>query len=112
MTEVEKVKRRNSLCGILALIFSTLLNLIHFPLFVVAFIEQIQTGWGYGTDLEMGVLFWWLAEYVMIIPLLTSAGLFVASMVKRDYKAKIVINAALLALCVFQIVISNLFFIY
>lgn len=112
MTDVEEVKRKNSFCGILALIFSTLLNLVHFPLFVLVLIEQINTGWGYGTNLEMGVLFWWIAEYIMVVPLLVSAGLFVASMVKRDYKVKIAINAVLLVLCVLQIVLTNVFFIY
>lgn len=111
MTE-QMSKRVNSVCSIVSLIVAGLINLVHFPLFVIASAEQIQTGWGYGTNFEMGVLYWWIAEFLMIIPLLVTAALFVVSLVKRDYRTKILFNAVLFVLFVLQVVVTNIFFIY
>lgn len=111
-TEKSANRRNNNILGIVAVIILSAINLLHFPLFFLALAEQVQTGWGYGTNLELGVLFWWLAEIVLSVPFILACVFTALSFIQRDLKGKVVANTSLICMFVLQIVFSNLFFIF
>lgn len=43
-TEKSANRRNNNILGIVAVIILSAINLLHFPLFFLAFAEQVQTG--------------------------------------------------------------------
>lgn len=49
-------RRKNNVFGIVALITLSFCFFANLSLFIPMFVEQIKTGFGYGTDIEMGSL--------------------------------------------------------
>lgn len=99
--------------GTNALLVTAPLFIFHFLVsFLPMFAEQIQTGWGYGTDIEMGALILWLLQGLSLIPIALAAVFFVLAIVNKDKRWKTVLSGALLAGTVLSIALSNLFVFY
>ena len=87
-------------------------NLAHLSFTLTICAEQIKTGWGYGTNWEMGALAPWLVEFLSVPVILASIVYFVMHLWKKGEKAIFMITAVLLSLEIIQIVILNLFLFY
>ena len=103
-----KMKKIN-VCGVVAVPVLALGNVLHLPFSIWLFSEQAQTGFGFGTNIEMGALFVWLAEFLCIPFVLAGLTLFVISIVQQARAPLIVTNAVLLSLLLLQISLTNLF---
>ena len=74
--------------------------------------EQIKTGWGYGTNWEMGALLPWFVE-LLSVPLILAGIVFLTmNLWKRSEKVIFVLCAIFLACEVLQIILMNLFLFY
>ena len=72
-------------------------------------VEQIKTGWGYGTDMEMLALLPWMTELLSAPVLLAGVVYGILSIFFRHEKRLMVTNALLFALAAAQIGLTNLF---
>ena len=94
-------------CQLLALA-----NLAHalFTWFICA--EQIETGWGFGTNWEMGVLLPWMVEFLSAPVVIAGIVFLVLSIWKKSEKVIFVLTAVFFILELLQILILNLFIYY
>ena len=72
-------------------------------------LEQIKTGWGGGTNIEMGTTAMWLIQAITLIPWLASFVLIIVSVLHNDLKSKIITNIVLISLTILFIVLADLF---
>ena len=71
--------------------------------------EQIKTGFGFGTNMEIGVLYPWITE-ILCSPVLISAIVYlIISIFKRPNKSLLISNIALFSTILLQYIITNLF---
>ena len=70
--------------GIVSLVLAVWGNLGHLLFTVWVSAEQLKTGWGYGTDMEMAVLMPWLVE-VLCIPAFIIGAAFLVQLLKNRY---------------------------
>lgn len=101
--------KKINICGIVAIPLLSLGNLIHLPFFLWLLSEQTETGYGYGTNIEMGALFVWIAEFLCMPLLIAGTVLFVLTLVKKASTPFIAVNATLLSTLVLQMVLTNAF---
>lgn len=74
--------------------------------------EQIKTGWGYGTNWEMGALLPWFVE-LLTVPIILAGIVFLAmNLWKKSEKAIFILCVIFLACEVLQIILMNLFLFY
>lgn len=74
--------------------------------------EQIETGWGYGTNIELGVLFPWITE-ILWAPVLIAGVIYLILAISRHPRKKLLTaNIILLALLALQYAATNLFIWY
>ena len=97
-------------------IFGTVVSmLLAFSNFVHAFFtwgicaEQIKTGWGFGTNWEMGVLWPWLVEILSVPIIFAGITFLIINIWKKSEKTVFVLCTVLLILQVLQIILLNLF---
>ena len=102
------------LCGLI------IANLVNLPWFVLLLIEQIQTGWGYTTDMEMMVLLPLGVEF-LCLPVLFVALIYVVlcyiPKIKQNYlnnartdnHKMFKANVSLFIMLILQIVCTNVF---
>lgn len=95
--------------GIIVIYLLSIGNLLHLFWTIWLTIEQIKTGWLYGTNLELGVLFPWLVELLCSPLLIAGIVYFVLHMLKPSNKNICIANIALFSLLVLQFFITNLF---
>lgn len=74
--------------------------------------EQIKTGWGGGTGIEMMALALWLLEALCVPVLMLGLLYLVLSLTGWQKRGMLIINIALFAALVIQIVLTNLFLFY
>ena len=74
--------------------------------------EQIETGWGYGTNMEMAVLYPWFCELLSIPVILAGIVFLVMSIWKKSEKWLFVLCAALFICEFLQIAVTNLFIFF
>lgn len=99
--------------GTNALLLAAPLLIFHFLVsFLPMFSEQIKTGWGYGTNIEMGALILWLLQGISLVPIALAAVFIVLAIVNKDHHWKIVLSGAFLAGTVLSIALSNLFLFF
>lgn len=72
-------------------------------------IEQIQTGWGFPTQMEMFVLVVWLTQILCIPALILGSVYLLLHIKKRSAKWLFVSNATLLATLAVQYILINVF---
>ncbi len=99
-------KKSNSF-GIIAFIINIPVFLINLFLFFPMLIEQIKIG--KGTNIELGALWIWLIDIMIIAPLLVALVLTIISTIKRDYKWRIISNYSLVVISIIMIVLTTLF---
>ena len=107
--EKEKSRVGMTVFGGITLVSAFFGNLAHslFTLWVV--IEQMKTGWGYGTDMEMAVLAPWFVELLCIPVLTAGAVFFLVNIKQRAPKGIVTANAVLYGMLALQIGVFNLF---
>ena len=100
-------------------VFGTLLsialafaNLVHSLFTYWICVEQIQTGWGYGTNWEMGILLPWMVEFLSIPLIIAAIVYFVLSIWKKSEKWVFILATVFFVLEVCQIALLNLFIFY
>ena len=102
-------ERKNNVFGLISLIIGSICFFVNLGLFLPMLSEQIKTGFGAGTDIEMGALIVWLINGITIIPLIICVVFTVISVIKSDYKWKIITNISLIALTVVMMVLTTVF---
>jgi hypothetical protein len=75
-------------------------------------LEQIETGWGGGTGMEMLALLPWMAELASVPVLIAGVVYGIMSCFRKQNKGLLVANVALFVLLLGQIVTINLFLFY
>ncbi len=98
--------------GTIVLIILALGNLMHLLWTVWLCAEQLQTSWGGGTGLELGVLYPWLTELLCLPGILCSTVYFILSIFRRHEKKIIIANGTLFSLLLLQFGLTNLFIWY
>lgn len=74
--------------------------------------EQIETGWGFGTKIELGVLYPWITE-ILCAPILIAGIIYlIVAVFKRPRKKLLIANIILTMLLVMQYALTNLFIWY
>lgn len=111
MSEIAS-KPKNDVFGLVALIILAIGNTLHLVVFLSMLSEQIQTGWGGSTNIEMGALYIWLFEVLVMIGAVVSIVLYVVSLVRGDRKSKAIANASLIVALIAQVVLTNIFIFY
>ena len=91
----------------IAFIINTLIFLINSFMFLPMLVEQIKIGTG--TKIELAALFIWLIDIMIIAPLLVALVLTIISIVKKDYKWRIISNYSLIVISIAMIVLTTLF---
>ncbi len=71
--------------------------------------EQIQTGWGFPTNMEMFALVVWLTQLLCLPALILGAVYLILHIRKKSAKWLFVSNAALLTTLAVQYILINLF---
>ena len=102
-------QRKNNAFGIVALIILSFCFFANLSLFIPMFVEQIKTGFGYGTDIEMGSLIVWLFNGLSLVPLSVGIVFTIISIVKLDYKWKIATNISLILLTIIEMALTTIF---
>ncbi len=72
-------------------------------------IEQISTGWGFATNLELGVLWPWIFEVVSLPFVILCLIFLIISIFKKPKKWILITNIILFVLAILQIGLTNLF---
>lgn len=99
-------KKSNSF-GVIAFIINILIFLINLFMFLPMLVEQIKIG--KGTNIELAALWIWLIDIMIIAPLLVALVLIIISIVKKDYKWRIISNYSLIVISIAMIVLTTLF---
>lgn len=84
-------------------------NIVHLPLSVSIFIEQMQTGFGYGSNVELGALVIWLCELVILPALICGAVFLILHTKRKTSPMYFATSAVLLSLLSVQYIITNVF---
>lgn len=89
-----------------------LVNLCHLLWTYTLVAEQIKTGWGFGTNMEMMMLAPWMTELICLPVMVAGVVYLVLSCFKRHHKGLMIANLALFSCAVAQFVVTNLFAFY
>jgi len=106
-------KKASNTLGFVSLGILAFGNLIHLFFTIRLIIEEIEMGWGYGTSMDIGTLWVWIAELITALPGIILATIYLCSSKKEEKDFKVLLtNIILLGFIVFQIIISNIFIFY
>ena len=98
--------------GAIVMVLMAVVNLLHGFWTYCLIAEQIKTGWGFSTNLEMMVLMPWMLELICLPVLLTEVVYFIMSCFKRHDRSVTVWNIVLFSLAIAQYLVTNLFIFY
>lgn len=98
--------------GVFTCLFLLAANLLHIIWTVWLLSEQMKTGWGYGTNMEMAVLYPWMCELLSLPVIIAGIVYFVLSVWKRSEKWITISTVILFVLYLAQIFITNLFIFF
>lgn len=87
-------------------------NVVHLGWTVWLTAEQLQTGWGGGTGIEMLALMLWLTELLCLPVLILGVAYFVTGFFRRQKRGLLIANILLFVLLIGQIAVTNLFLYY
>lgn len=95
--------------GVITVVMLVLVNLGHllWTFWLVA--EQVQTGWGYGTNMDLAVLMPWITEFVCAPAMIAGVVYLVLSCFLRHKKGILISNIVLFICAGLQIGVTNLF---
>ena len=95
--------------GVIVLVALAGVNALQFPWTLNLILEQITFGWGFGTTMELAMLFPWIAELLSLpVAVFSVVVLCLPSLRPADRPVRAAM-AILLALSVVQTVLTNLF---
>lgn len=100
-------KKKSNSFGVIAFIINILIFLIILFMFLPMLVKQIKIG--KGTNIELAALWIWLIDIMIIAPLLVALVLTIISIVKKDYKWRIISNYSLIVISIAMIVLTTLF---
>lgn len=102
-----KIAKTFNIIGNILLPILILINAIHLVFTILLAIEQANTGFGFGTSWELGVLYPWLFEVVFcLLPI----GMTIVYLCNFDTNKKNKVAILILMIClVLQILLVNLF---
>ena len=100
-------EKKSDSFGIIAFIINIPVFFINFFLFLPMLVEQIKIG--KGTNIELGALWIWLIDIMIIAPLIVGLVLTIISTAKRDHKWRIISNYSLVVMSITMIVLTTLF---
>ncbi len=107
------MEKKFDVLGLITVILQSLLNLLHYPWFAWLLSEQLKTGWGYGTNIEMGFLLPFFLQIFFFVPLaLVALGLIIFRIIKRNSIPLLIANASLFVAFVLQVGLFYLFVWY
>ena len=93
-------------------IFLLIANLLHIIWTVWLISEQIDTGWGYSTNMEMGVLYPWLCE-LLCAPAFLAGIVFLIMNIWKHCEKWVSVSAGITFTCYFlQVFLTNLFIFF
>lgn len=98
--------------GIVTLVLLSGVNLAHLLWTVWLTAEQIETGWGFATNMELGVLYPWIVELICLPALLTALVYLILAIFKKPGKVLLFFNFGLFIAAVGQYVFTNVFIWY
>jgi len=90
----------------------SIVNLLHLLWTVWLTAEQLQTGWGFGTGMELVVLYPWLTELICLPGMITGAVFLILSIFKPSKKGILSATLCLFIAAIIQYVLTNLFIFY
>lgn len=98
--------------GIVSIVLMVLVNLGHGLWTYWLTAEQIKTGWGYGTNMDIAVLWPWITELLCAPAMVAVVVYLVMSCFMRHKKGILITNIILFACAVVQFGVTNLFIWY
>ncbi len=104
--------KKINIFSIIMIILLVLINLAHLLWTVWLTIEQVKTGFGFGTNMELGVLYPWLTEILSSPVIITEIIYIIISIFKKPKKSLLVTNICLFGAVILQYLITNLFIWY
>lgn len=98
--------------GIIVTVFSAMANLLHLPWFIHILAEQVKTGWGGGTNIELAVLYPWIIEFLSLPVLIAGIVFTILSFRKRPALGLFISGATLTLILFLQTVLLNIFLFF
>lgn len=95
--------------AIVTVVVLSVVNLLHLLWTVWLTAEQIETGWGGGTGIEMMAILLWMTEFLCLPGLLFGLVYWVLSCFRRQKRSLLIANAILFLCALTQIGMTNLF---
>lgn len=107
------VKKSNAatVFGIIVTALSVVANTVHLPWLIWLSVEQIQTGWGFGTWMELAILWPWMIEFILSPILIAGVAFLIVSVFRRPKRGLLISSAVLTGLLFLQFFLLNLFII-
>ncbi len=95
--------------GVVSAVWLGICQLLHLPCTVAMAAEQWKTGWGFGTNMDLAVLYPWMVEVLSLPAALCAAVFLILSLRRRPGRDLVILNAAMLAALLLQGLLTNLF---
>ncbi len=95
--------------GILSCVFLSIANLmnLHWTYYFVE--EQIRTGWGYSTELGLGIIVVIIFEFISLVPLLLGLIAFLVQVIKKNRKVLMYTNIGQTVFFLVQLALAHVF---
>lgn len=101
-----------SVFSVITTISLIIANIFHILFTILIIIEEIQTGIGYTTNLEILVILPWIIEIVICLPVIVLAIVSFCVSSKNNIKRINIINISLFTFLLLQLIIFNIFIWY
>ena len=88
--------------GVVTIYLLFIANLLNIIWTIWLTIEQIKTGWGYGTNLEIGVLWPWTTELLCIPLIIVGIVYFIIHFFNYSYKKIYIVNVVLFSILLLE----------
>ena len=98
-----------SILGAIVLVAMVAANVMQIPWTLNMILEQIATGWGYGTNMELAMLYPWMAEILSFPAAVLTVFVLCFPAIRPTERPIRVAAVILLALAAVQTVLTNLF---
>ncbi len=95
--------------GVICAVWLGICQLLHLPCTVGMAAEQWQTGWGFGTNMDLAVLYPWMVEVLSLPAVLCTVVFLFLGLRRRPGKGLVILNAVLLVTLLLQWLLTNLF---
>lgn len=105
---VLSVNKESSETSLVTGIFAFILNIIILTFTTLMFIPILIDIIKYRhSQMELGILIMWLFDFILIIALIIALSLTVISVIKKDYKWRIICNSVFMGLSIILMILST-----